>query len=371
MLLLLAIGAGFLLAAPSATVTITPASDQVFVRVPIIADPALADIDVENYQMPASVVSLEATAHVTIQSSGRETVGASLSQGLVTFTNTTDEPIVIPLGTVVSTSSIYPIRFETQIETTLPAGEESTIQVPIQALPEHAGATGNVDPGVINRVEGPLEGLITVTNPNATYGGAVEERVTVTPEDHDRLLVLGEQQVLQHARDLLLHQLSGEQFLVPGSVVITEERPEWTIYSAFAGDVAESVSLDMRARVQAVVVDERQARLVAYSGLSPYIQPGLEVSLDDLTFTRGEIQQIEPSGRVTFLMEITGNIAVSIDPNVVRERIAGASVGEAQQRLQRELLLDPDRPPQIDTWPGWYGRLPLLPVRITVRIETP
>ena len=369
--LLMATILGFLVAAPSATVTITPASKQVYETVSIVADPTLTDIDIENRQMPSALVTLEATSHVTVQSSGVESAGAALAQGLVTFANSADQPVLIPLGTIISTGGTYPVRFETMIETVLPAGTDATVQVPIQALTEHSGAAGNVDPGAITRVEGSLADVITVTNPNATYGGAAQELATVTEQDHERLLVLGRQQVLQRARDELLLQLSGEQFLVPGSVQIIRERPEWTHYSAFVGDVAESASLDLRAEVQAVVVDERQARQVAYSGLAPYIQPGLEVSPDALAFERGEILSIEPGGRVTFLMIVKGNVAVSIDQTRIRDQIAGMTISAARHRLENELLLDPDHPPQITTWPGWFNRLPFLPVRIDLTVETP
>lgn len=354
---------------PSATVTLTPASDQVFVRVPVVADPALTDLDISNGRMPASVITLPATARVTVQASERETVGASQAQGTVIFGNTTAQPVFIPLGTVVVTGGTFPIRFETTADTTLPAGADSTVAVPIRALAEHSGAGGNVDPGAIVRVEADFADQVTVTNPNATYGGATQQRGVVTQADHDRLLVLGRQQVLQNARDALLHQLAGEQFLVPGSVQIIEERPEWTVYSAFVGDATESVSLDLRAQVQAVVVDERQARQVAYAGLGPYIRPGLEVAPDALRITRGEIEQIDPDGTVRFQMVVDGRLAVALNADAVRERIAGTSVGEAERRLQREFVLDPNRPPQIDTWPGWLRRLPVLPMRITVRVQ--
>ncbi len=317
-----------LIVGPSATVTLTPASRQVYETVSIVADPDLTDIDIENRRMPASVVSLESTARVTVQSSGKESAGATQAQGLVTLSNASDQPILVPAGTVVSTSDIYPIRFETLIETTLPVGN-TPIQVPIQALLENSGATGNVDPGTINRVEATFADLVTITNPNATYGGALRERGIVTADDHERLIVLGRQQVLQRARDVLLHQLSGDQFLVPGSVMILEERPEWTVYSAFVGDPAESVSLDLRARVQAVVVDEQQAHQVAYAALAPYIQPGMEISLDALSFQRGDIVSIEGNGRVTFLMTVTGNVAVSIDEDYVRSRVRGLGVDSA------------------------------------------
>jgi len=120
-----------------------------------------------------------------------------------------------------------------------------------------------------------------------------------------------------------------------------------------------------------VVVDEQIARQVAYAGLAPYVQPGLEIAPNALSFSRGDILEIAPNGRVTFLMTVSGSIAVSIDEDYVRERTRGLSVSEARRRLENELLLDPAAPPQIDTWPDWYNRVPLLPVRISVKIHIP
>lgn len=366
-----AIGAAFWVLAPSATITLTPATDQIGVTVAITADPELSDVDIERARMPATVVTLEATSHVTIESSGREDAGATLAQGRARLTNLTDGPLIVPPGTILATGATFPVRFETLDEVILPAGEAAASDVSIRALQEHAGTQGNVPPGAITRVEGNLAGVLDVTNPNATTGGTFQERKTVTEGDHSRLLVLGRQQVLQRARDLLLHQYSGDQFLVPGSITIIEERPGWTTYNAVTGENVDSVSLDLRARVQAVIVDESLARQVAYAGLRPRIRPGLQVAPGALTFTRGEIQQIEPNGRVTFLMDVRGSSTIAIDADAVRERVAGTSVAEARRRLERELVLQPDYPPQIDVWPGVLGRLPVLPMRIRVEIAQP
>lgn len=362
---------GVLLTMPSATVSLTPASRQIFETVTIIADPNLPDIDIEHYQMPAQLVTLQATARVTVEATGVEAAGATRAQGLVTFRNTTGEPVLIPRGTVVATSATFPVRFETLIETTLPAGDGLTVNVPVQALPHHAGVEGNVGAGRINRVEATFAAVVTVTNINATYGGAIQEVKTVTQYDHDHLLDEARKQVKENARDLLLHQLSGDQFLVPGSITIIAERPDWTIYSAIVGDLTDSVTIDFRAEVQAVVVDERMAQQVAYAGLAPYIQPGLQISQQALSFTRGDIIHIEPSGRVTFLMTVRGNIAVAIDADRVRDRLTGLSVDDAHRRLNNEFLLDVTRPPTIDTWPPWFDRLPWLPVRIIVKVNAP
>lgn len=367
----LAVLVGFFVAAPSATITLAPASRQVFETVQIVADPALTDIDIEARRMPATVVTLQATSRVTIASSGRESAGASQAQGLATFTNLTGSPLLIPYSTIVATSDTYPVRFETVAEATLPGGDRASVQVPIRALPEHSGTVGNVSPGAINRVEGDLAGQVAVTNPNATFGGALQERSVVTADDHQRLLVLGRQQVLQRARDTLLYQLAGDQFLVPGSITIRAERPEWTVFSAYVGDAAESVTLDLRADVQAVIVDEHQARQIAYASLAPYAQPGLEIAPEALSFARGDILSIAEDGRVGFVMTVSGSVAVAIDQEYVRARTRGTSVSEARRRLEAELLLDPAHPPRIATWPGWYPRMPVLPVRISVEVRLP
>lgn len=371
LLVIAALGAAFWVLAPSATVTLTPATDQIGVIVSITADPELTDIDVENTRMPATVVSLEATSHVTIESSGSEDAGATLAQGRARLTNLTGGPIIVPAGTILATGDTFPIRFETLAEVILPAGKAAASDVDIRALEEHAGTQGNVSPGAITRVEGDLASELAVTNPNGTSGGTFQERKLVTEDDHSRLLVLGRQQVLQRARDLLLHQYSETQFLVPGSITIIEERPAWTTYSAVVGENVESVSLDLRARVQAVIVDEGLARQVAYASLRPRIRPGLQVAPGALTFTRGAIQEIEPNGRVTFLMDVRGSSTVAIDADAVRERIAGTSVAEARRRLERELVLEPNFPPQIDVWPGVFGRMPMLPMRIRVEVTQP
>jgi hypothetical protein len=44
-------------------------------------------------------------------------------------------------------------------------------------------------------------------------------------------------------------------------------------------------------------------------------------------------------------------------------------VEAALNTLNREWLLDPLRPPQIQVWPGFLGQLPVLPIRIAVTVQ--
>jgi hypothetical protein len=70
-------------------------------------------------------------------------------------------------------------------------------------------------------------------------------------------------------------------------------------------------------------------------------------------------------------MYATAAVMANVDSALVRQRLAGLSVEAALARLNRELLLDPLRPPQIMLYPNLFGRLPVLPTRITITIRAP
>lgn len=355
---------------PSATVTLTPATDTINESLFMTADPLLAEIDVTNRVIPAQVVRiLIQGGSVTVEASGRQEGADRPARGRVIFTNLTDSPQFIPAGTVVATSDNPPVRFQTTADIPLAGQENATVEVDILALEESIGLVGNVLPDAVNRVEGVLEGIVSVRNFNATFGGGLVEEAVVTQEDHDRLLTLGRQAVQQAARNELLLQLPAEdQFLVPGSIVIVEERAEWTTFSAAVGDVADSVTLDMRAAIEATVVDLAQARTLAFILLSQNLPPGRELNESLITY-RHELISTDEAGRVQFQMFAEGVTPYAIDPEQVAERINGMSANEAKRTLENELILDPRYPPKISTWPFDIGRLPILASRIQVVVN--
>jgi hypothetical protein len=69
------------------------------------------------------------------------------------------------------------------------------------------------------------------------------------------------------------------------------------------------------------------------------------------------------------LLTASGDAVSQIDPDQARNQIVGQSIGGAQGILEANWLLDPLRPPQIDVSPAFFGRLPILPVRIDVSVN--
>jgi hypothetical protein len=360
---------GMYAALPSATVTVTPARDELNITVPMVADPDIITPVIESFRVPATVERRLQESSVSIQSSGRRPAENSLAEGIVTFTNATSLAQFIPVGTIVQTSSVPPVQYTTQNDAALPARIGATVNVAIRATEPEQGFSGNQPPGAIDVVFGDLNGRISVVNRNATYGEGVREIAFVTENDHSRLLNLARDQVLKDARDAILVSLpEGEFLVVEESMRIVDERN--LDYSADIDQPAESVTLRLRATVAATVISLADAELVARGYLSRYIAADRRLDSNSLLFRSGGIQRVLDDGSIAFQMRIEGDTYVAINADEVRDRVTGLNAAEARTVLENEYLLDARYPPEISTWPGITNRLPILPIRIQVDIRT-
>lgn len=370
LLIVVALLAAYLLL-PAAEVIITPSQAQISASLPIIADPNATQIDVEQGRVPAFAEMLDAEARVSIPPSGLVDVPSGRATGEVTFYNLVESSVEIPANTVLSTAGVRPVRFRTVQDAVLAAGVGSTITVPIEALDESLGVIGNVQAGAIVNIEGGLGRALSVRNLAPTRGGTVREQAVVTRADYDRLLSIGRAQLLQNALTEVSARLGGTQIVVPNGIRILNEGAEELTYSAFIGEQTDVLSLTIRARVQALIIDEQAARQAMLARLSREIPSGQRLLLDTIAYNRSPLQAADAQGRVTFLMYATASVVANVDSALVRQRLAGMNVEAALARLNRELLLDPLRPPQIMLYPNLFGRLPALPMRITVTIRLP
>jgi hypothetical protein len=359
----------FMLLVPSAEVRLTPASDAIQEALTLTADPAASALDPQNAVLPAERLRLVVQGgRVTVESTGRRSIPQTLASGRVTFTNLTGQALFIPAGSIVSTRALPPVRFRTLADVPLAGAVGATSEVDIQALEDSAGFGGNLPVGAISRLEGELEASVSVQNLSPTSGGGVLEEVIVSQADHDRLLTLGRQAVLSAGRSELLLQLPAQnKFLVPNAVQIVEERPEWTVYSARVDDASANVSLELRAVIEALVVDEGQARQLAFLMLAERLPSDRELAPESLTYRREEVG-FDEAGRYVFRLFVEGLTPIALDGDAIARRLSGLSTGRARQVLQGEYLLDPRYPPEVRVFPVNLGWMPFLPVRIEVEI---
>jgi hypothetical protein len=357
---------------PSATVTVTPAQDQLNITIPIFADPSIDTPLPEALRIPARTQQFLQDVSVSIETTGVRRIEDALSEGTVIFTNETSTETIIPVGTVVRTDATFtsaPVEFETLEAITLEArrGATAETRVRARAVPSSSGVAGNVNSETVVAVIGVLADVVSVVNPEPIRGGGLRESAFVTAADQERLLNLARYQVVQNARNFLASSLDeGTTLFVPESVIIVDERSLY--YTPDLNAVGETASLTMQVTIEATIINLDEAKLVAFANLGGYIPQGREIDEDSLRYVQGEAN-LAPTGEgYVFRMRVEGNTRARIDPTQIQERLAGVSEEEAQTILETEYLLDPRQPPQIEISPGFINRMPFLPVRIHVEV---
>lgn len=366
----IALGLAYVLL-PGATIILIPAQSSVNSEVTITADLNATGIDIENAIIPATLLSVTIEETGTAPTSGEQRLADVPARGTVVFVNQTGSPVDIPAGTNLSTSAGVPILFRTTEAATVTGGVGQQIEVPVEALPGSAGIIGNVDSGLINTVVGDLANRVTVRNINPTFGGTSESLAAVTLEDQERLLAVVRQQLQSRAYVEMLPRLDESQFLILETVRIAEERSDWTTFSAQPGDAADTLTLTMRAVVEATAINEQFGQQIAFASLARQIPRGREIEPDTIIYERGPVNNVFQNGQVTFTLRSSALVVGQIDTSLLGQRIAGMPVPDAADYMQRELDLLEGTTPQITLSPDWFGQIPWLPFRINIIVAEP
>lgn len=146
---------------------------------------------------------------------GSQEVGTNPAQGIVIFTYNGSNPngIIIPDGSIITTSGDNPIEFATTAEVLVPPSNQNKILPPVSIQAVKPGQDGNVDANSITvipnstlnsiaQAQNPpiaVSGLkLSVVNEASTTGGGVKATPAVTNQD------------LTNVKNNLLQQLQGE-----------------------------------------------------------------------------------------------------------------------------------------------------------------
>jgi hypothetical protein len=354
---------------PGATVTLVPAQQQIeaSVQLTVNVDPGFTQIDVENAILPAIRLLLQVEDNATINTTGMQQLGDVQALGQVVFINKGSEAVEIPAGTTVSTSAGTPIMFRTIEAISLAAGVDEQVEVPVEAMPGSAGAVGNVRENMINTVIGPLENQVTVINTAPTTGGQSRTVNVVTAGDRDRLLAAMRQQIQERAYNEMQTMLTDTQVVIIETLSIIQERDDWTNFSAEPGDFADTLSLSMRAEVEAIAVDMQLGQQIVFARMANQIPRGRVILPDTISYRHGDVTQA--GNFITFTMSGGGQVVGQINANQVRDQLAGRSLSEAMEYLTTRVDVDDKSTPKIVISPDFLDRMPILPLRINVEVQ--
>jgi len=347
---------------PSATITLTPATQPINANLEIVADPKLEQLDPAGF-IPARAVRMEVGDSGFTPTTGEKDVPSAQATGAVIFTNLLGGPAVIPQGTGLRTTGGAPVRFVTTAAAVIEGRLGATVPVEIKAV--DPGPAGNVTGGQINAIDGPLGLQLSVTNPTPTAGGNATPQAAVTEADRARLHDQLTQQLTQTALGRIEAQLKPGEFLISDSIKVTQVIAE--TYDQAVGEPANVLHLALRLAVTGIIVKEDDVRLVAETALNGQVPPGSALVSEATHLERSPSATLDDAGRVHFTVTATGASVPFVDRETIRRSVQGQSVAVARLRLQSALPLT--NPPQIDVRPRWYSRLPWMDFQIEIIVQ--
>jgi hypothetical protein len=346
---------------PAATISITPGREAVTLTVSLIADPDLAEPDMEARRLPARLIERTLEVTGTIPTSGATQKATDRARGQVIFSNLGSSTVNIPVGTIVSTGTGSPVSFRTTAPADLSGGIGARVTAPIEAI--EPGIEGNVRANAINTVEGAARFRVRVINEAGTIGGGAALSAVVAQEDRDNLLAQLQAVTQARAAEAL------QQELVTGEWLPSETVQTFVVaqaFSAFKDEEAAQLDLTLRTLVRGVAVSEESTREALLSALQQNIPA--RGKLVASSFTMQRLPGATPLERsVQFTVSVQANYVVPVDPAEVRQAVVGIPADEAVRLIQSRWLVA--QTPGVYQDPDWFGVLPRLGRRIQVRIE--
>lgn len=364
-IVLVAFFGGAVLSVPSARIVLVPRNEPVGVKLNVVIDPNIRSVDYARARIPAATIYAEIEGNAQVATSGQKDIPSSRAAGKVVFLNQLTAPVRIPKGTAVRTSAFgTAIRFVTMEDAQVPGGFGVQAETPIEAV--DVGVGGNVAANLINEVEGVAALAVRVTNPEPTHGGGVKQVQSVTQADRDRLRAALLQQLQQRAYAQMQSGLGEQEYIPPESLGVSEVLDE--TYDRFVTEEAPSLGLQMRARVAGLKVGIQDANALVYAAMAGKVPPGYELIPNGLTFERAEtLVPADKRGNLTMVMRGIGYSAARLDLEAVRQTIAGQPVQTVREYLLQALPLQAD--PEVQIWPGWFGRMPYLTFRTDIQVQ--
>jgi hypothetical protein len=362
-LLALAITAGLVIAfflAPSTTITLFPDRQVLSEQVQVQASPAVRALDADKRQIPARVVTYEASGSGALAITKQKEVITGRAQGLVTFANRGDQPVVVPQGTIVASSN-GAMRYETVEDVLVPGAVFATTKVGVRSLAE--GPAGNTEKLVVARIEGSLSSLLYVANDSPLAGGDKRLVTYVTNEDRATLREQVLNKLKADAHGKLEVRIQQGEFVAPETIRVVNILEE--TYDRAVNEEATSLGLKMRVFFTSTFVDGQKANEVAQQALTKKVKPGYQLLPQSVQLTPKEVQRVE-GDTVYFLIQAQGAAVAAFDEARIRGDLAGKTLAEAQ--LYLDSLPNQTERPKIEVFPGWLGRIARWDFRIYINV---
>jgi hypothetical protein len=347
---------------PRAQIFIEPETDLQTVTLPVQADPSLHSVFITG-SIPSRELNVVVEGEQEIDASGWVPVPISRAEGLVTFRNLTEDPVIIPAGTVLTSTGLPGVRFLTVGTGELEAGLEATLDLPVEA--ESPGRAGNVEAEAIQAIEGNLGLLVTVTNSEPTGGGRDRSTEAPTERDHTRL----REKLLAGLEANALNEM--EALLEPGDQIFSDtlsvDQVLEETYAPPLGQPGDTVKLSLRVEYTVSYASGADLSELASTVLNASVPAGFTPSGKPMSFEALNQYWTNSDGATQWTMRVSRELVKRVDKSKITPLVQGRSTAVAKAQLDE--TLNTPNPPEIHLNPEWWPWMPLIPFNITVETQ--
>ncbi len=347
---------------PTANITLMPETQLQAVILPVRADPNAGGVFMTG-NIPARTLYATVGGSREAPASGETAVPKTRAEGVVTFRNLTEQALIIPTGTVLTSTGLPGVRFVTLESGELAPGLKATVDVKVQA--EQPGAAGNVQAGAILAIEGGLGLQAAVTNAEPTTGGSDTMSPAATEEDRAQLRQTLMDELQRQALAEIQAKLTEGDVLFPDTLTLSQVLEE--TYDPPAGQSGRRVTLTMQAEFQIYYAAYADLKELASIVLNASLPAGYMALDDTLMLETLSPLTTDAAGITRWEVRATRRLSRQLDMPRVIPLALGRRPQTAQVVLAQSFLLV--EPPQIQLRPPWWPWLPLIPFNIHVETQ--
>ncbi len=347
---------------PRAEVLLVPEKRTQSLIIPVRANANITEVFLSG-SVPAHSAGVTLTESRSTGASGRLAVPAKNARGTVIFRNLTDSPLPIPAGTIIRSLNNEEIRFKTMDNAEIEGGIEAEVEVRVEAL--IFGEEGNLDPNLLEAIEGNLGLSLAATNPNPILGGSNDFVLAPSAQDRSELRDLLMNSFYQQAEDKIAKELNVEDLLFPSAVSDAEIIEE--VYDPSEGDPGDRLTLNMSVEFEIRFAKGTDLAELAQSSLDASLPTGFAPIPNTLRFEHLSDFENNASGITSWQMRVEQDLRPIITSAQIAALMQGRTTEIATENLQENLELA--EAPIIKITPSWWKWMPIAPFRIELVVK--
>jgi hypothetical protein len=329
---LMALAAAAFFIIPIAQVKIYPQIEEQRITLDVTASSDLKSVNISGI-IPAIESSILISGEESRQSTGTVMIPQVKAQGIVQISNLTQDDIVLPMGTIVSTSGENPQRFLTLSKVTvLP----SSVPISVKVESLQPGSEGNISENQIDRVEGLYGSMLKVTNNEPFEEGISVSMPSPSTLDYNLL----RSKLMQRLKDEALAQARSQkteyEVIVDESLDIKEINTEAKLNPV--GEPSDSLTLQMTIEYQILSYSSDDLSMLANQILDASIKNGYHVVGGPPEITTLSEPQFNETGDAFWKIAASRKISKTLDTDELRSLLAGKKIKDAIEILDNKIL---------------------------------